>query len=247
MAKTFLTTLNATSSPGPFNIYYNTISNNSLIAASPSNADKTSLLSGVYVTVPNDVQSIFLENTATGCGNIVEFYPIPSPTPTPTSTPSTSNTPSISVTPSVTPSISISITPSISVTPSITPSVTPSISISITPSISIIPSITLTPTPTPTTTCANNCYSYDIFISSTDLNASYNNTVVVDYYTCFGAGATGSISYNAAGTYVNAVCVDAFAIPTFVPDIYYYFPSASPGNKVTATASSGSINGFCCI
>jgi len=68
MAKTFLTTLDPTTStsPGPFNIYYNTISNNSLIAASPSSADKASLLSGVYVTVPNDVQSIFLENTATG-------------------------------------------------------------------------------------------------------------------------------------------------------------------------------------
>jgi hypothetical protein len=100
--------------------------------------------------------------------------------------------------------------------------------------------------PTPTATCTENCEYYTIFISSTDLNASYNNTVVVDYKTCFGAGATGSISYNAAGTYVNAVCVDSFAIPQPDPDIYYY-SAAPPGNKVTATNSSGSINGFCCF
>ena len=106
MAKTFLITLDPTTSPGPFNIYYNTISDSNLIAASPSNSNKTSLLLGVYVSVSDDIKSIFLENIATGCGNIVEFYTLPpaTPTATPTSTPTSTPTQTPSSTPTTTPS-----------------------------------------------------------------------------------------------------------------------------------------------
>ena len=93
MAKTFLITLDPTTSPGPFNIYYNTTSSDSLIAASPSNSNKSSLLSGVYVIVSDDVKSIFLENIATGCGNLKEInVEPPTPTPTPTATPTATAT-----------------------------------------------------------------------------------------------------------------------------------------------------------
>ena len=100
MAKTFLITLTPTDSPGPFNIYYNTISDATLIPASPSSSIKSSLLLGIYVIVADDVNNIYLENLANGCGNFEEVN-ISTPTPTPTVTLSG---PTPTPTPTVTPS-----------------------------------------------------------------------------------------------------------------------------------------------
>jgi len=163
MAKIFLITLDpATStSPGPFNIYYNTTSSDSLIAASPSSANKSSLLSGVYVTVSDDVKSIFLENIATGCGNIKEINvqpPTPTPTPTPTSTPTATPTSTPTATPTPTPSSSPTPTPTVTLVP---PTATP-----VPPTATPVPP-TATPTPTPTltptpTTTASPCYCFNV-------------------------------------------------------------------------------------
>ena len=118
MAKTFLITLTPTDSPGPFNIYYNTISDATLIPASPSSSIKSSLLLGIYVIVADDVNNIYLENLANGCGNFEEVN-ISTPTPTPTPTVTLSGpTP----TPTVTPS---GPTPTPTNTPTETPTETP--------------------------------------------------------------------------------------------------------------------------
>ena len=167
----FLITLDpATStSPGPFNIYYNTTSNNSLIAASPSSADKTSLLSGVYVTVPNDVQSIFLENTATGCGNLKEINVVP-PTPTPTPTATATPTPTPTSTPTPTPTSTPTPTPTSTPTPTPTPTATlvgPTPTATPTPTSTPTPTPTTTPTPTPTPTAtAAPCFIYNLSVNS---------------------------------------------------------------------------------
>jgi hypothetical protein len=89
MAKTFLITLDPTTSPGPFNIYYDTISDSNLVAASPSSADKASLLLGVNIVVSDDVNNIYLENLANGCENIELVNVVPPTTTTTTSTTST--------------------------------------------------------------------------------------------------------------------------------------------------------------
>jgi hypothetical protein len=155
MAKIFLTTLDATTSPGPFNIYYNTTSSDSLIAALPSSADKTSLLSGVYVTVPDNVKSIFLENIALGCGNLKEInVEPPTPTPTPTSTPTPTPTPTNTPSPTATPTPTPTLTP---VPPTATPTPTPTVTPTPTPTSTPVPS---TPTPTPTPTLTPNPYNY---------------------------------------------------------------------------------------
>jgi hypothetical protein len=161
MAKTFLTTLDPTTSPGPFNIYYNTTGSNSLIAAFPSSADKASLLPpGVYVTVPNDVKSIFLENTATGCGNIVEVYTLPpatptaTPTATATATPTATPTATLTATPTSTPSS----TPTATVTATNTPTATPTA----TATAMATPTATATAMATPTAT-ALSIYQYGLY------------------------------------------------------------------------------------
>jgi len=146
MAKTFLITLTPTDSPGPFNIYYNTISDATLIPASPSSSIKSSLLLGIYVIVADDVNNIYLENLANGCGNFEEVN-ISTPTPTPTVTLSG---PTLTPTPTVTPS-GPTPTPTPTVIPSgptPTPTVTPS---GPTPTPTVTPSGP-TPTNTPTTT-----------------------------------------------------------------------------------------------
>ena len=91
MAKNFLITLDPTTSPGPFNIYYDIISNSNLVAATPSSATKASLLLGVNIIVSDDVNNIYLENLAEGCGNI-ELVNVNPTTTTTTSTTTTTTT-----------------------------------------------------------------------------------------------------------------------------------------------------------
>jgi hypothetical protein len=92
MAKIFLITLDPTTSPGPFNIYYNTVSDDTLVAATPNSATKASLLLGVNVSVDDDVKDIYLENLANGCLNKQGVNVLPSTTTTSTTTSTTTTT-----------------------------------------------------------------------------------------------------------------------------------------------------------
>jgi hypothetical protein len=98
MAKIFLITLNPTTSPGPFNIYYDTISDSNLVAASPSSATKASLLLGVNVSVDDNVNNIYLENLAEGCGNIELVNVNPTTTTTTSTTTTTTAAPTTTTT-----------------------------------------------------------------------------------------------------------------------------------------------------
>jgi hypothetical protein len=91
MAKIFLITLDPTTSPGPFNIYYNTVSDTTLVAATPNSATKASLLLGVNISVDDDVNDIYLENLANGCLNKQGVNVLP-PTTTTTSTTTSTTT-----------------------------------------------------------------------------------------------------------------------------------------------------------
>jgi len=242
MAKIFLTTLDATTSPGPFNIYYNTTSSDSLIAASPSSADKASLLLGVYVTVSDDVKSIFLENIAIGCGNIVEVNVLP-PTPTPTSTPTPTPTPtSTPIPPTATPTPTPTATPTATPTPTPTatpvpPTATP------TPTPTATPTVTATPTPTPTSTPTpeQNCSYYDLVISQTDIDNSNSNVIYINYYNCADPTVLTTTNF-IAGTFPDALCACDLAIAS--PFLYYYDQSEPP-NITVAMNSSATQSGNC--
>jgi hypothetical protein len=241
MAKNFLITLDpATStSPGPFNIYYNTISDSNLVAASPSSATKASLLSGVNIIVSDDVNNIYLENLAEGCGNIKLVNVVP-PTTTTTSTTTTTTAAPTTTTTTATPTTTTTTAAPTTTTTTAAPTTTTTT----TTAAPTTTTTTATPTTT-TTTCAEFCEYYNIFIHQTDINNAKDNTVIVDYYTCFGGGAiTGSESYMSAGTYPSDVCISLNAL-VLEPDVYYYDP-IPPYNKVTSTLSSGSASGLNC-
>jgi hypothetical protein len=134
----------------------------------------------------------------------------------------------------VNPSVTPSITPSVSRTPSITVSRTPTV----TPSISISRTPTVSPTPSTSVPC---CTYYDLTISSTDTNASINNTiypngiVYANYTDCYDTPQ--SLGYT-AGIYTNAICVKP---GTFVNLIYY-----TEDNPVVASFSTAYNTDVCC-
>jgi hypothetical protein len=138
MAKNFLITLNpATStSPGPFNIYYDIISNSNPVPATPSSATKASLLLGVNIIVSDDVNNIYLENLANGCGNI-ELVNVVPPTTTTTSTTTTTTAAPTTTTTTATPTTTTTTATPTTTTTTATPTTT-----------------TTTATPTTTTTTA---------------------------------------------------------------------------------------------
>jgi len=223
MAKNFLITLNpvTSTSPGPFNIYYDIISNSNPVPATPSSATKASLLLGVNIIVSDDVNNIYLENLANGCGNIELVNVVP---PTTTTTSTTTTTTAAAPTTTTTTAASTTTTTTAASTTTTTAAA---------------------PTTTTTTACAQFCEYYNIFIHQTDINASSPNPVIVDYYTCFGGGATtGSKSYTGAGLYPSDVCINLNAL-VLEPDVYYYNP-ISPFNKIPSTLSSGSASGLNC-
>jgi hypothetical protein len=100
---------------------------------------------------------------------------------------------------------------------------------------------TAAPTTTTTTTPSSNCESYNLTISNTDISASYDNTVWVDYYPC-GSDTLANKYFTVAGTYANDICVNSFAVD---PNPYIYYYTSLGGSKVTASNSSFEIAGFC--
>jgi len=242
MAKNFLITLNpvTSTSPGPFNIYYDIISNSNPVPATPSSATKASLLLGVNIIVSDDVNNIYLENLANGCGNI-ELVNVVPPTTTTTSTTTTTT----AAAPTTTTTTAASTTTTTTAAAPTTTTTTAASTTTTTTAASTTTTTAAAPTTTTTTACAQFCEYYNIFIHQTDINASSPNPVIVDYYTCFGGGATtGSKSYTGAGLYPSDVCINLNAL-VLEPDVYYYNP-ISPFNKIPSTLSSGSASGLNC-
>jgi hypothetical protein len=117
---------------GPFDIYYNSISEGTLV---DSGVDRASLLAGYSVTIAGSPATIIVVNSDPYCGNsevyqVIQYTPTPVPTSTPTPTPF--------------PTIlnctlfGMSVTVAENATPTPTPTVTAT------------PTATSTPTPTPT-------------------------------------------------------------------------------------------------
>ena len=204
MAKTFLITLDSTTSPGPFNIYYDTIIDSNLVAASPSSANKASLLLGVNIDVSDNVNNIYLENLANGCENIEAVNVIPpTPTPTPTSTTTPTPTPTETVTPTPTPTEAVTPTPTITITPTPTETVTP------TPTITITPTPTETATPTPTITYIY--YTAEIYDCS---DCGVTGTTTIAFPT--GTSVNTAQFYNVLGASEPTVCYKPISLTTEV-------------------------------
>lgn len=114
--------------PGPFNIYEQSVNGNLL----ESNVPRSRLIDGINYPYQPTTTQIVVVNMNPACKGTSLAVTIPgglTPTPTPTSTPNT--------TPTLTPTITPTRTP----TPTITPTLTS------TPTPTLTPTITLTPTP----------------------------------------------------------------------------------------------------
>jgi hypothetical protein len=150
MSKLFLVTLPSSyTTPGPFNIYYDTVSTGSIVA---SNITRTQLLAGYQVTVPDSTFYIYVENKAMGCGNtarvdVSDPTPTPTPTSTPTNTPTLTRTPTSTPTPTNTPTPTSS--PTLTPTQTSTPTLTPTLTLTNTPTNTPTRTATRTPTATP--------------------------------------------------------------------------------------------------
>ena len=157
MAKNFLITLDPTTNPGPFNIYYNTISDSNLVAATPSSANKASLLLGVNIIVSDDVNNIYLENLANGCGNI-ELVNVVPPTTTTTSTTTTTTAAPTTTTTTAAPTTTTTTAAPTTTTTTAAPTTT-------TTTTTAAPTTTTTAAPTTTTTTLSfteyRVYGYD--------------------------------------------------------------------------------------
>lgn len=161
MSLYFYVKLDSGTSPGPYDLYHDSVSVGNLLAiyddtryAENLTWDELTNGNGVAVIVPDGSTSIIILNKVGGL-NLTQVIPFPTPTPTVTVT----STPTQTITPTVTPTI----TPTNSVTPTITPTVTVTPTNTVTPTVTVTPTQTincsfgisvtiLTPTPTPTMT-----------------------------------------------------------------------------------------------
>jgi hypothetical protein len=149
MAKTFLITLPAgTTTPGPFNIYQNSVGAPFLLY---SNITTSQLLSGYQISVPDNTFFIFLENLANGCRNTFRVdVSDPTPTPTPTLTATATATPT--QTPTLTSTLTLTPTNNPTATPTRTTTQIPTSTPTNTPTQTFTQTVTATSTSTPTAT-----------------------------------------------------------------------------------------------
>lgn len=170
MSKTFLLTLpSGTTTPGPFNIYQNSVGAPFLLY---SNITTAQLLSGYSAVVPDNTFYIFLENTANGCGNTFRVDvsdPTPTPTPTLTATNTPTQTPTVTLTSTLTLTPTQTSTPTQTLTQTLAPTATPTLTSTSTPS------PTLTRTQTPTLTSTNQ--QIICFVTSSSANVRSANLV----------------------------------------------------------------------
>jgi hypothetical protein len=230
MAKIFLITLDPTTSPGPFNIYYNTVSDDTLIAATPNSATKASLLLGVNVSVDDDVNDIYLENLANGCLNKQGVNVLP---PTTTTTSTTSTTTSTTTLPPTTTTTSTTTLPPTTTTTSTT---------TLPPTTTTTSTTTSTSTTTTTTAGPCDCKFYDVNVSQDDLDDAtgntmfLDNTLYVEYTDCDNNQQTKT--YDIAGTYTNDFCA---LDNTFIYVNYY-----KNDNIAVPQFSGVDVQGDCC-
>jgi hypothetical protein len=170
MARYFYVTITSGTSPGPYNIYTDSVNRQNLAeiyseSGSGGYAEGVQLkdltqVNGIPIIIPDGSTSVILENVIGGL-SITQTIPIQTRTPTPTPT----NTVTPTITPSITPTASVTATntptPTLTPTNTVTPTPTQTINCSFgisanvttpTPTPSITPTNTFTPTPTVTIT-----------------------------------------------------------------------------------------------
>jgi hypothetical protein len=151
MARYFYIELQSGTSPGPYDIYHESVSSSNLairydnneFAENLSYHDLTVVINsetGVPITIPDGATKIIVVNKINNL-NIPYEIILPTRTPTPTPTVTVTNTVTPSVTPTITPTNTIA--PTVTPTPTITPTVDCSFGIGV---------VVLAPSPTPTTT-----------------------------------------------------------------------------------------------
>lgn len=152
MARHFNVKLQAGSALGPYNIYYDDLSNVATLyyentPATGLTLQQLTFYDGVMVSIPNDSTVVIVKNINPDCGNNVSVpIPTPTPTPTPTTSVTATTTPTQTPTPTISETATSTPTPTISETATATPTPTTSITATSTPT----PTPTQTQTPTPT-------------------------------------------------------------------------------------------------
>lgn len=145
-----------TTAPGPYEIYYNSLSNQVTGSGGATQFTLTQLLAGYVVSVPTSATSIIVKNANPACGN-TQTWLFPTPTNTPTNTPTRTPTNTPTNTPTATPTNSNTATNTPTNTPNATPTNTNTATN--TPTATPTNTTTSTPTQTPTSTVSLNvCY-----------------------------------------------------------------------------------------
>jgi hypothetical protein len=138
-----------TTAPGPYEIYYDSLSNQVTGSGGVTQFTLAQLLTGYVVVVPTTASSIIVKNVNPACGNTQTWLfatPTATPTTTPTNTPTQTPTATRTSTPTATPTQTPTQTPTSTSTP--TPTSTPTN----TPTNTLTATPTVTPTNTPTST-----------------------------------------------------------------------------------------------
>ena len=139
-----------TTAPGPYEIYYNSLSNQVTGSGGVTQFTLAQLLTGYVVIVPTTASSIIVKNVNPACGN-TQTWLFSTPTATPTTTPTQTPTQTPTATPTATPTSTSTSTPTNSSTATNTPTSTPTN----TPTNTLTGTPTQTPTNTPTATINN--------------------------------------------------------------------------------------------
>jgi len=138
-----------TTAPGPYEIYYDSLSNQVTGSGGVTQFTLAQLLTGYVVIVPTTASSIIVKNVNPACGNTQTWLfatPTATPTQTPTQTPTNTPTSTSTSTPTQTPTSTLTSTPT--QTPTNTQTATPTSTPTNTPTST--PTRTLPPTPTNT-------------------------------------------------------------------------------------------------
>lgn len=163
-----------TTAPGPYEIYYDSLSNQVTGSGGVIQFTLAQLLAGYVVVVPTTASSIIVKNANPACGN-TQTWLFATPTNTPTVTPTNTPTQTPTNTPTSTPTDTPISTPTN--TPTNTTEATPTNTPTSTPTNTPTNTLTSTPTNTPTE-CPCSCWSYTYDTSS------FNDELEVRFRDC---------------------------------------------------------------
>jgi hypothetical protein len=167
-----------TTAPGPYEIYYNSLSNQVTGSGGVTQFTLAQLLTGYVVVVPTTASSIIVKNVNPACGN-TQTWLFATPTATPTVTPTVTPT----ATPTATPTNSSTATNTPTSTPTPTPTATPTNTATSTPTNTPTNTLTSTSTNTPTATSPDPVpYTIDISSSGTSTGACTGSTTTTSVY-----------------------------------------------------------------